>query len=99
MCTPPVEAHPTVYYSIEIVFQTRLYGPALTASRTSVNESGQANRQISTGQLNTLLHLHFRPINLVVFEVPRGISGFGGGFTLICFQRLSVPNIATLRCR
>ena len=62
------------------------------------NESGQAIRQISTGQLNALLHVHPRPINLVVFEVPQGISLFGEGFTLICFQRLSVPNIATLRC-
>jgi len=45
-----------------------------------------------------LLHLHLRPINLVVFEVPQGISGLGVGFTLRCFQRLSVPNIATLQC-
>ena len=31
---------------------------------------GQASRPISTGQLNALLHLHFRPINLVVSEGP-----------------------------
>ena len=62
------------------------------------NESGQAYRQISTGQLNASLHLHLRPINLVVFEVPQGISGLGEGFTLICLQRLSVPNVATLLC-
>ena len=61
-------------------------------------DDGQAIRQISTGRLNALLHLHLRPINLVVFEVPQGISGLGVGFTLRCFQRLSVPNIATLRC-
>jgi hypothetical protein len=29
---------------------------------------GQASRPISTGKLNTSLHLHIRPINLVVFE-------------------------------
>jgi len=29
---------------------------------------GQAKGLISTGQLSTLLHLHFQPINLVVYE-------------------------------
>src|SRR5262245_19914957 len=62
------------------------------------NKGGQANRLISTGQLNALLHLHLRPINLVVFEEPVGISYLGGGFTLICLQRLSFLNVATLLC-
>ena len=31
---------------------------------------GQAERAISSGKLNTLLHLHIRPINLVVFQGP-----------------------------
>jgi hypothetical protein len=30
----------------------------------------QAKRIISTGKLNTLLHLHFQPINVVVFDDP-----------------------------
>jgi hypothetical protein len=29
---------------------------------------GQAKGLISTGQLSTLLHLHFQPINLVVYK-------------------------------
>ena len=33
---------------------------------------GQASRPISTGQLNTLLYLHLRPINLVVSKGPLG---------------------------
>ena len=57
--------------------------------RVPGNERGQANRQISTGKLNALLRVHLRPINLVVFEVPQGISSLGVGFTLICLQRLS----------
>ena len=32
--------------------------------------SGQASRPISTARLNALLHLHLRPINLVIFEGP-----------------------------
>jgi|GEM_PF-2996296 hypothetical protein len=30
----------------------------------------QIFRIISTGKLNTLLHLHIRPINLVVYQDP-----------------------------
>ena len=33
-----------------------------------INESDQANRAISTGKLNTLLRLHTRPINVVVYH-------------------------------
>ena len=31
---------------------------------------GQAERAISNGQLNALLHLHIRPIDVVVFHGP-----------------------------
>ncbi len=41
--------------------------PAMTPV---TNKGVQAARPISTGQLNTLLCLHFRPINLVVYEGP-----------------------------
>ena len=34
---------------------------------------GQASRPISTGQLNALLHLHTRPINVVVYNGPLGV--------------------------
>ncbi len=59
---------------------------------------GQASRPISTGKLNTLLCLHTRPINLVVFKgssgnLRCGISCLGVGFPLRCFQRLSFPNL------
>jgi len=45
-----------------------------------------------------LLYLHTRPINLVVYKVSHARSSFEGGFALICLQRLSFPDIATLRC-
>ena len=38
---------------------------------------GQASRPISTGKLNTLLHLHIRPINLVVSEGPSAAEAEG----------------------
>ena len=57
-------------------------------------------RPISTYQLNALLHLHLKPIYLVVFKgsyyLTVGISHLEGGFTLRCLQRLSLPDLATL---
>ena len=38
----------------------------------TVQKCGQADRPISTGQLNPLLDLHLRPINVVVFNGPDG---------------------------
>ena len=63
----------------------------------------QATRSISTGQLSALPRVHFPPIELVIFQRPSGGKpreiGLGRGFPLRCFQRLSLPNIATRRCR
>ena len=59
-------------------------------------------RLISTGQLNTSLRLHPRPINDIVYVEPYSIkderSYLRGGFTLRCLQRLSRPNVATQLC-
>ena len=41
---------------------------APTTRAPSMKKCGQASRPISTGKLNALLHLHRRPINLVVSE-------------------------------
>ena len=65
----------------------------------AVSGSNQANRAISTGQLNALLRLHLRPIDVVVFHGSQGRPCFEGGFPLRCLQRLSCPDIATLHCR
>ena len=62
------------------------------------HESDQANRAISTGQLNASPRLHPRPINVVVFHGPQGRSRFKGGFPLRCLQRLSRPYVAMLHC-
>ena len=69
------------------------------ASGLAVSGSDQANRAISTGQLNALLRLHLRPIDVVVFHGSQGRPCFEGGFPLRCLQRLSCPNIATQHCR
>jgi hypothetical protein len=54
---------------------------------------------MSTSQLRALLHLHFWPLDPVVYRetylLCSGTSHLGAGFPLRCFQRLSVPDIAT----
>ena len=77
--------------AVRFARRAKLPAPAFTVS-------DQANRRISTGQLNALLRLHLRPIDVVVFHVPQGRPCFEGGFPLRCLQRLSCPDIATLHC-
>ena len=56
---------------------------------------------ISTPRLHTLRCLHLEPINVVISHEPSNtlsdilVSNPGVGFVLRCFQRLSIPNIAT----
>ena len=77
--------------------QRTLHETAVHRSHASTG-SNQAKRAISTGQLNALPRLHLRPIEVVVFHCPSGRPCFEVGFPLRCFQRLSFPHIATLRC-
>ncbi len=73
-------------------------GHAASISSQFASGSDQACRAISTGQLNALLRLHLRPIDVVVYHGPQGIPCFEGGFPLRCLQRLSCPFIATQHC-
>ncbi len=59
----------------------------------------QADREISTGKLHTLLRFHTRPINVVVYHGSQARPSFEAGFPLRCFQRLSFPYLATRLCR
>ena len=58
----------------------------------------QSFRAISTARLNVSLRLHLQPIDVVVSHDPYRKSHLEVGFALRCFQRLSRPNAATLRC-
>ena len=58
-------------------------------------------RPISTFQLNALLHLHPRPIYVIVSHGSYHLwrrSLLVGGFVLRCFQHLSRPYVATQLC-
>ena len=59
----------------------------------------QADRGISTGKLHALLRFHTRPINVVVYHGSQARPSFEAGFPLRCFQRLSLPYLATRLCR
>ena len=65
--------------------------------------SAEKRSAVSTGQLSALLHLHTRPIDLLVLQEPTPCKGrrphLAEGFTLRCLQRLSRPDLATQRCR
>src|ERR1700719_3055829 len=83
---------------------TRSGAPVARAERGQKRNYGQASRLISIGKLNVSPRLHTRPIDLVIFQEPLGALRLGRshlveGFTLICFQRFSLPDVATRRYR
>ena len=51
-----------------------------------ITGSNQAYRAISTGQLNALLRLHLRPIDVVVYHGPRGYLVLRGASRLDAFS-------------
>ena len=66
-------------------------------------KSNQAARPISTGQLNASRRLHSQPIKRVVCPwssgaLRHGKHYLGRSLALRCFQRLSLPHMATQRC-
>jgi len=87
----------------------RIYQQKVVCARASDAEApvlpkrDQASRPISTARLRRLHVLHLPPINAVVSCGPLGTlrcgrSHLGVGFPLRCFQRLSLRDVATLRC-
>ena len=102
---PVVDRRPTICYlhnRFQILMQERGTPAGLNLERTLSPRPmgtmcGQTFRAISTGKLKPLLALHAQPINRVVFPGPSWRSRFEGGFPLRCFQRLSLPHVATQR--
>ena len=52
----------------------------------TITGSNQAYRAISTGQLNALLRLHLRPIDVVVYHGPQGYLVLRGASRLDAFS-------------
>ena len=55
------------------------------------------NRNISTSRLHPLRDFHLKPINVIISHGSITIPNLEAGFPLRCFQRLSIPDIATLQ--
>ena len=64
----------------------RLFLRLSGAGSLSSSGSDQANRAISTGQLNALLRLHLRPIDVVVYHGPQGYLVLRGASRLDAFS-------------
>ena len=67
------------------------------------SNAGQASRALSTARLHMLPCFHLPPINVLVSHGPSeglrpGSAHLEVGFPLRCFQRLSLPDVATRRC-
>ena len=67
--------------------------------RGVISKFPNRNRIISTSRLNALLRVHLKPINLIISQDSQTIPYLKVGFPLRCFQRLSIPDIATRQCR
>ena len=72
--------------------------PVLRLHISDSKNRNQAERMISTSRLNTLPHFHLKPINVVVSDDPSGKTHLGRSLALRCFQRLSLPHLATRPC-
>jgi hypothetical protein len=75
-----------------------------SSSSKKKKKSDQAARPISTSRLNVLQRLHLWPIKRVVCpwslgSLRSGRHYLGMSLALRCFQRLSLPHMATQRCR
>ena len=70
---------------VQVAYTTGVYacGPVISLAVTGSN---QAYRTISTGQLNALLHLHLRPIDVVVYHGPQGYLVLRGASRLDAFS-------------
>ena len=67
-------------------------------SKACHRRSDRGLLDVSSARLNTLLQLHLRPINVVVFHAPIGRTHLGRDLALRCFQRLFLPHLATRPC-
>ena len=63
-----------------------------------IANSSSSPRSISIAQLNTLLHLHLRPIKLVVYERPYSFEMMGY-LILRCTSRLDAFSVYYIRTR
>ena len=74
--------------SVQVAHHVHAFDPAELTRTSSLpfSRSDQAYRAISTGQLSTLLRLHLRPIDVVVYHGPQGYLVLRGASRLDAFS-------------
>ena len=82
----PATSYPIQGVCMLLVLFDRLPSLLEAVGCLSVTGSNQAYRAISTGQLNALLRLHLRPIDVVVFHGPQGDLVLRGASRLDAFS-------------
>ena len=70
---------------VQVAYDLGIVYAFVQQSLTSTG-SNQAYRTISTGQLNALLRLHLRPIDVVVYDGPQGYLVLRGASRLDAFS-------------
>ena len=92
MATRPGKKHPcpSSYADFAMPREAAIGGRCawllVSGNSSAVTGSDQAYRTISTGQLNALLHLHLRPIDVVVCHGPQGYLVSRGASRLDAFS-------------
>ncbi len=94
----PTELIPRKLTSQNLIRQTTWDSSHRTEQSKATFTFPNRNRVISTPRLNTLLCVHLEPINVIISYGPQTNSHLEAGFPLRCFQRLSIPNLATEHC-
>ena len=92
--------HSGIHMEVFLIFLTDCPEPFTACSNISDSKNrNQAERMISTSRLNVLPRFHLKPINVMVSDDPSGKIHLGRSLALRCFQRLSLPHLATRPCR
>ncbi len=82
-----------------MTYWTGLFKAALrVVDKSDSKNRNQAERMISTSRLHVLPRFDLKPINVIVSDDPSGKIHLGSGLALRCFQRLSIPYLATRPC-
>lgn len=77
---------------------SKVRGHALSSVRHRGFVVARGLSDVSSARLSALLHVHLRPIDVVVFHAPIGRTHLGRDLALRCFQRLFLPHLATRPC-
>ncbi len=100
---PPRKSPTSLFKSREDYSVVKTYQVSMNAEQRSCVNATRKPSRVSTGRLHGLPRFHHRPIELVVSQRAYPLEGggwphLGASFPLRCFQRFSLPDVATQLC-